>query len=345
MRVLITGGAGFIGKKLARGCSSAARCWIVQLTHLTLFDVGQAEGLPADPRLEIVTGDITRPGVLLDLLRPGYDAVFHLAAVVSGAAEADVDLGYAVNLDGTRHLLDAIRAFAKKPRLVFASSCAVFGGEPARGPGRRHAPHPADLLRRAEGDGRAAGRRLPPQGLPRRPLAPPADDLVRPGKPNKAASTWASSIFREPLAGQEAVCPVTRETAMYILSPRRVIDALVHAIELPSEALGTTRHINLPGTTYTVAEMVDALERVAGKARHRPHPLGARRADPEDRRRLAAALRHAARRTPGLRGGRQPGRDRPPAHRRRAGRPVRRLSARPRTGEGQSAGLCVRFIF
>ena len=88
---------------------------------------------------------------------------------------------------------------------------------------------------------------------------------VRPGKPNKAASTWASSIFREPLAGQEAVCPVTRETAMYLLSPRRVIDALVHAVELPSEELGTTRHINLPGTTYTVAQMVDAIERVGGK--------------------------------------------------------------------------------
>ena len=88
---------------------------------------------------------------------------------------------------------------------------------------------------------------------------------VRPGKPNKAASTWASSIFREPLAGQEAVCPVSRDSAMYLLSPRRVVDALVHAMELPSEALGTTRHVNLPGTTYSVAEMVDALERVAGK--------------------------------------------------------------------------------
>ena len=128
MRVLITGGAGFIGKKLAARLLERGRLLDRPVDQVTLFDVAPAEGLPDDPRLELRTGDITRPGVLLDLLRPGYDAVYHLAAVVSGAAEADIDLGYAVNLDGTRHLLDAMRAFAAKPTLVFASSCAVFGG-------------------------------------------------------------------------------------------------------------------------------------------------------------------------------------------------------------------------
>ena len=260
-------------------------------------------------------------------VRPGYDAVYHLAAVVSGAAEADIDLGYAVNLDGTRHLLDAIRAFAAKPRLVFASSCAVFGGAmpevlgddtpltPQTSYGAQKAMGEllvADFHRKGLLDGRSL--RLP-------------TICVRPGKPNKAASTWASSIFREPLAGQEAVCPVSRDSAMYLLSPRRVVDALVHAMELPSEALGTTRHINLPGTTYSVAEMVDALERVAGKtvtARIRWEPDAI---DPEDRRRLAATLRHAARRAAGLQGRRQHGRDRPAAHRGRAGRQVRPLTA------------------
>ncbi|MFL5336416.1 MAG: NAD-dependent epimerase/dehydratase family protein, partial [Geminicoccaceae bacterium] len=129
MRVLITGGAGFIGKKLAARLLERRKLLDREITHLTLFDVGHAEGVPAAPSLDIATGDITRQGVLLDLLRPGYDAIFHLAAVVSGAAEADVDLGYAVNLDGTRHLLDAVRAFGAKPRLVFASSVAVFGGD------------------------------------------------------------------------------------------------------------------------------------------------------------------------------------------------------------------------
>ena len=128
MRVLITGGGGFIGKKLAARLLELGELNGGKLERVTLFDVMPAEGLPADPRLEIVAGDITRPGVIFDLVRPGHDAVYHLAAVVSGAAEADIDLGYAVNLDGTRHLLDAVRAFAQKPRFVFASSCAVFGG-------------------------------------------------------------------------------------------------------------------------------------------------------------------------------------------------------------------------
>lgn len=265
MRVLITGGGGFIGKKLAARLLELGELNGGKLERITLFDVMPAEGLPADPRLEIVAGDITRPGVIFDLVRPGYDAVYHLAAVVSGAAEADIDLGYAVNLDGTRHLLDAVRAFAQKPRFVFASSCAVFGGAlpevlgddtsltPQTSYGGQKAMGEllvADFHRKGFMDGRSL--RLP-------------TICIRPGKPNKAASTWASSIFREPLAGQEAVCPVTRETAMYLLSPRRVIDAFIHAMELSSDLLGTTRHINLPGTTYSVAQMVEALERAGGR--------------------------------------------------------------------------------
>ena len=265
MRVLITGGGGFIGKKLAARLLERGELQGHAIERVTLFDVAPAEGLPADRRLELLAGDITRPGVVLDLVRPGFDAVYHLAAVVSGAAEADIDLGYAVNLDGTRYLLDAVRAFAGKPRMVFASSCAVFGGAmpdvlgddtpltPQTSYGAQKAMGEllvADFHRKGFLDGRSL--RLP-------------TICVRPGKPNKAASTWASSIFRETLAGQEAVCPVSRDAAMYLLSPRRVVDALVHAMELPSEALGTTRHINLPGTTYSVAEMVDALERVAGR--------------------------------------------------------------------------------
>jgi nucleoside-diphosphate-sugar epimerase len=264
MRVLITGGAGFIGKKLALRLLERGELAGGRIEHLTLFDVGHAEGLPADPRLELRTGDITRSGTLLDLLRPGYDAIYHLAAVVSGAAEADFDLGYAVNLDGTRHVLEAARAFGRKPRLVFASSVAVFGGDmpevlqddthptPQTSYGAQKAMGElmvADYHRKGLIDGRSL--RLP-------------TIVVRPGKPNRAASTWASSIFREPLAGQETVCPVGRDAAMYVLSPRRVVDALVHAMELPGEALGMTRGLTLPGRTFTVAEMVEALERVAG---------------------------------------------------------------------------------
>lgn len=278
MRVLITGGTGFIGKKLAQRLLERGRLQERSLERITLFDVGHGEGLPTDPRLELRTGDITRPGVLVDLLRPGYDVVYHLAAVVSGAAEADFDLGYAVNLDGTRHLLEAVRAFDRKPRLVFASSVAVFGGDmpevirddthltPQTSYGAQKAAGEllvADYHRKGMLDGRSL--RLP-------------TIVVRPGKPNRAASTWASSIFREPLAGQEAVCPVAEDAAMYVLSPRRVVDALVHAMELPSEALGMTRSVTLPGRTFTVAEMADSLRRVAGdtvvqRVRWEPDPL------------------------------------------------------------------------
>lgn len=278
MRVLITGGTGFIGKKLAQRLLERGRLQERSLERITLFDIGHGEGLPTDPRLELRTGDITRPGVLVDLLRPGYDAVYHLAAVVSGAAEADFDLGYAVNLDGTRHLLEAVRAFDRKPRLVFASSVAVFGGDmpevirddthltPQTSYGAQKAAGEllvADYHRKGMLDGRSL--RLP-------------TIVVRPGKPNRAASTWASSIFREPLAGQEAVCPVAEDAAMYVLSPRRVVDALVHAMELPSEALGMTRSVTLPGRTFTVAEMADSLRRVAGdtvvqRVRWEPDPL------------------------------------------------------------------------
>lgn len=262
MRVLITGGAGFIGRKLAQRLLQGPNGG---LDRLTLFDVAHAEGLAPDPRLELRMGDITRPGVMLDLLRPGYDVVYHLAAVVSGAAEADFDLGYAVNLDGTRHLLQAVRAFGRRPRFIFASSVAVFGGElPATVRDDTHlTPQTSYGAQKAAGELLVADhhRKGMIDGLSLRlPTI-----VVRPGKPNRAASTWASSIFREPLAGLPAVCPVTRDTAMYVLSPRRVIDALVHAMTLPGEALGMNRSVTLPGRTYTVEAMAAALERVAGR--------------------------------------------------------------------------------
>ena len=168
---------------------------------------------------------------------PGADAVFHLAAIVSGQAEADTDLGYRVNLDGTRAVLDACRALGTCPRLVFASSLAVYGGAlpPAVGDDTPLTPQSSygtqkaigellvnDYSRKGFVDGRAL--RLPTV-------------VVRPGRPNRAASTFASSIIREPLAGKDAVCPVSPDTVMALASPRRVVAALHHAHELPGEAL------------------------------------------------------------------------------------------------------------
>jgi D-erythronate 2-dehydrogenase len=277
MRVLITGGAGFIGRKLAQRLLRDDAVLGRRLDRLVLFDVVAADGFEGQGRVAAMAGDISDPADVRAVVEEGFDLVFHLAAVVSAAAEADFDLGMRVNLDGTRHLLAAARAQGRQPRFVFASSCAVYGGDlpavitdlthltPQSSYGAQKAA--AELLvndygRKGFVDSRSL--RLP-------------TIVVRPGKPNKAASTFASSIAREPLKGEPASCPVPLETEMYVLSPRKVVDAFVKAAELPQEALGPNRSLLLPGLTMSVQGMIEALERIAGPAvtariRHEPDP-------------------------------------------------------------------------
>ncbi|HKJ95975.1 MAG TPA: D-erythronate dehydrogenase [Gammaproteobacteria bacterium] len=269
MRVLITGGTGFLGTGLARallergqltGPSGSAE----PIDELVAFD--QAE--PANPLkgVEYVSGDIAAGPELEDLFADGFDSVFHLAAVVSGAAEADFDLGMRVNLDGTRRLLELMRSQERRPRVVFSSSVAVFGGDmppvirddTATAPQSSYGTQKAmaelllvDASRRGFLDTRCL--RLP-------------TIVVRPGKPNKAASSFASSIIREPLSGRTTVCPVPDDTQVWQLSPRKAVAAFVHAHELAPSAWGTNRVLNLPGITATVREMVAALERAGGDA-------------------------------------------------------------------------------
>jgi nucleoside-diphosphate-sugar epimerase len=283
MHIGVTGGGGFIGKKLAadllaREEISTATHGRRRLTRLTLFDVVEPTGVGEDPRLVTRAGDITDRAAVDALIDDDVDAVFHLAAIVSANAEADFDLGMAVNLDGTRHVLEACRRHGKAPHLVFASSLAVYGGDfpPVGQDGMFLNPQTSygaqkaigellvnDYSRKGFVDGRAL--RLP-------------TIVVRPGRPNKAASTFASSIIREPLAGESAVCPVSTDSAMYILSPRRVIEALIHALELPAEAFGPARMLQLPGISVRIGEMVEALEavagsEVAGRIRFEPDPM------------------------------------------------------------------------
>ncbi|MGH6915383.1 MAG: D-erythronate dehydrogenase, partial [Geminicoccales bacterium] len=244
MRIVITGGAGFIGRKLAKALLERGELETAagrrSIESLVLFDVAHAEGLPDDRRIVTVTGDITDADEVRRLIGD-TTAVFHLAAIVSADAEQNFDLGMAVNLGGTQNVLAACRALPQPARVVLASSVAVYGGDmpdvlddgtiltPQTSYGMQKAAGELllnDYSRKGFVDGRAL--RLPTV-------------VVRPGKPNKAASTFASSIIREPLAGQEAICPVERDAAMYILSPRRVVEALIHAFELPAEAFGMTR--------------------------------------------------------------------------------------------------------
>jgi D-erythronate 2-dehydrogenase len=282
MHVVITGGAGFIGKKLAsallgRGALETAS-GRQAIEKLTLFDMTRADGMPEDARMNSIAGDITDLAAVHQAIRDDVGGVFHLAAIVSANAEEDFDLGVRVNLEGTRNVLEACRALPKPARLVFASSVAVYGGDmpdvlddgtiltPQTSYGAQKAIGELllnDYSRKGFVDGRAL--RLP-------------TIVVRPGRPNRAASTFASSIIREPLAGQEAICPVGRDAAMYILSPRRVVEALIRAFELPPEAFGVTRMLTLPGITVSIGAMVDALrqvagERVAARVKWQPDPM------------------------------------------------------------------------
>lgn len=270
MRIVITGGAGFLGSRLARkllerGTLTDARGQPRTIASIVLLDVVPAD-LPADPRLTAVTGDLADSAVIARAVAPGTDTVFHLAAVVSGQAEADFDVGMRVNLDATRLLLERCRALAAPPKFVFASSLAVFGG-PLPDPVPDDAPLTPqasygtqkaigellvyDMTRKGFVDGRSL--RLPTV-------------TVRPGKPNKAASSFASGIVREPLAGIDAPCPVAPTTRMWVTSPRTVIDNIVIGHEAPASAFAHTRSVNVPGIRVAVGDMVGALRAIAGDA-------------------------------------------------------------------------------
>ena len=264
MKILVTGGGGFLGLKLAKTLLARGKLGGKAISGITLLD-GAFPSSVKDLKVKAVTGDISDKATVASVCTPDTDAVFHLAAVVSGAAEADFDLGMRVNLQGTRGLLEQMRKCARPPRVVFTSSVAAFGGElppvlddstianPQTSYGTQKVIGEyllADYTRKGFLDGRSL--RLP-------------TIVVRAGKPNAAASSFASAVIREPLNGVDYLCPVGPETDVWLLSPRRVVDAFIHAWELPSQAWGSRRVLNLPGITVSVGEMVDAMRGVAGE--------------------------------------------------------------------------------
>jgi D-erythronate 2-dehydrogenase len=272
MRVIVTGGAGFLGRKLAqallaRGTLTDARGTAQPITGILLVDV--AAGAPlADARVSSLAGDLADPALVARAFERGADSVFHLAAVVSGEAEQNFDLGWRVNVDATRLLLEACRRLPAPPKFVFTSSVAVFGGPlPDVVPDdQRLTPQSSygaqktvgeylvyDYTRKGFLDGRSL--RLPTVS-------------VRPGKPNKAASSFASGIIREPLNGVEAVCPVPAQTRMWLGSPARTVANIVAGHEAPAAAFQLTRSVNVPGISVTVDEMAQSLRRVGGEAAH-----------------------------------------------------------------------------
>ena len=276
-QVVVTGGAGFLGSRLARELLAAGSLEVAgsgarPLRRVTLIDQAPAPAdLAADGRVTVIRGDL---GELLDPghagpdVLAGADVIFHLAAAVSGECEADFDLGLRANLRATESLLASSRALGTNPVVVYSSSVAVFGGSPEH-------PLPAVVDDQTQpnpqtsyGTQKFIGEQLladyTRKGFLRGRALRLMTVSVRPGRPNAAASGFLSGIIREPLTGQRAICPVDPETEVALASPAKAISGLLRAATAPDEAWGGRTAVNLPALTMTVAGMAAALERVAG---------------------------------------------------------------------------------
>ncbi|MEP3045180.1 MAG: D-erythronate dehydrogenase [Roseibium sp.] len=270
MKILIIGAAGMVGRKLTERLCSLKKVKGRDISALTLADVVEPQ-IPdnAPCPVQVISGDFSGKSAAEKLVADCPDVIFHLAAIVSGEAESDFDKGYRINLDGTRYLFEAIVAAGDDycPRVVYTSSIAVFGAPfpdtipddyhltPLTSYGTQKAIGEmllADLTRRDLMDG--VGIRLP-------------TIVVRPGKPNLAASSFFSGIIREPLNGQEAVLPVSEDVLHWMASPRAAVGFLLHAAEIDGNAIGPRRNLTMPGLAVTVAEEIETLRKIGGEER------------------------------------------------------------------------------
>jgi D-erythronate 2-dehydrogenase len=268
MKVLVTGAAGMLGRKFCQELATQGVIAGQKVESLTMVDIVESRPIPGSPfTIRSVACDLGSPGVAEAVVADRPDIVLHTAAIVSGEAEADFDKGYRINVDGTRSLFEALRKAGNRPRVVFTSSIAVFGapfpeviGEeffltPLTSYGTQKAIGElllADYTRKGFFDG--IGIRLP-------------TICVRPGKPNRAASSFFSGIIREPLNGQEAILPVPDTVRHWFASPRSAVRFFFRATEIDGALVGDRRNLSMPGLSATVGEMIASLERCAGPDR------------------------------------------------------------------------------
>jgi nucleoside-diphosphate-sugar epimerase len=265
MSITVLGGGGFLGAKLARRLARDGHAGGRPVEALTLFDL-QPPPVPAGASFPVrcLGGDVSDPAALAAAVPPGTRAVVHLAAVVSAQAEADFDLGLKVNLHGTLSVLAACRALPSPPRVVFTSSVASFGG----GQGAVLPDDARQVPENSYGAQKAMGELLLADAT-RRGMVDAVNIrmptvIVRPGRPNKAASSFVSAILREPLLGLPAELPVEDDFAVWVCSPRRAVEWLLHAMAMDTAPMGADRGVNPPGMRARVGDMLAALERVAG---------------------------------------------------------------------------------
>lgn len=277
MHIVITGAAGFLGQRLVAQLLDRGELNGVAIRRLTLVDQTEPPAVDEEGvEVESLARDISAPGALDPVLEARPDVIYHLAAVVSSAAEADLDLGMRVNFDATRALLEGCRAHGlAATRLVMASSVAAYGGDLPEVLDDMTALHPQNSYGAQKAMSELLVNDYSRRGLVDGLVLRLPTIVIRPGRPNAAASSFASSILREPLNGEEAVCPVPTDLDLFVMSPGKVVDALIHGAEVPGEALGPFRAFMLPGITVSVAEMLEALREVAGdealaRVRHEP---------------------------------------------------------------------------
>ncbi|WP_238367493.1 D-erythronate dehydrogenase [Mesobacterium pallidum] len=264
MKVLIIGGGGVIGQKLGQRLAARGTLRGQAIDRIVLADIVDPAPISGDVPVDTIQVDIADPQSVAKAVTADVDVIYLLAAIVSGQAESDMDLGYRINLQGTINVLEQARALGTCPVVVFSSSMAVYGGDvpdpigdhtpllPQTSYGAQKAMGELlvnDYTRKGFIDGR--GFRLPTIS-------------VRPGKANLAASSFMSSILREPLNGQAAICPVEDDFPHYYLSPRMCVENLVRGAEIAAEDLGTNRCMQMPGRMWTIRQLIDAMTAVAG---------------------------------------------------------------------------------